>query len=1408
MVEVLETNFSMLVTGLKELDAIRRRAIDKPNASNVIFSACDTYCRSSKKTLRSTIQVVDKIIEDKSFLRLVTPGHSLDDVPRDVSNVVDFVVRVRANLLLQRALDSWRMYCRMKRIAEKRQSEMLLKLENAQKLAEGAKSEFVAAERKDHHLQDEVVRTRSEIASLLDRVSKLTIKLDQKDKEIATAVLENENLKTSNKRLMTLSRSRSPTKTAQFQNTVRTLNEQLEESSEEVNRLKEAAKNKKQFEVKRSVLNQISTDKIFIIPLKTNTSDLESRLKMAEDDVAQLSVDLRQADEEIEAVSNARETLEIRLGEKDVEIEQLQNQKTNLFESEKLIRNELVRTRHDLAAVNQELVQVTEELSLAREELVQSRGEEELLQAKGDLAKTQAEMKQMTGDLVQSRNESIQLKGELVQSQNESMQLKGELVQSREELKQAKQLLIQSQDESKQAKQLLIQSQNESKQAKQLFIQSQDESKQAKENLLQAREALKQANGDLVISQSDLTKLRNEFQQNKDLAESHSAELKMALGDLSWTKKDLAKAQKEVVQLRVELESLKESSRAELATLKHSSKNELIETRIELDQTRGELAKERHEIAQIKVELTKTQKALKEIEIELGNTRIALQETETKALPETDDRADLTRALQALSQAKTDLTLAQVSAEQEVSLRAELAQVRNELVTASAELGAARNLLTANDASAISVQAMLVSDYSQTDIAEELAQHVLRLEAQVDLLDSDLVAAENEIDQLNLRLSQKPEDVPEEQLRMRITALEDEIERMSDQPARLEAEKQLLVNELNEADEAHKRLQAQISELNQKLIQESSNFETIQRDLAQAETELDELAAEKNDLALELVEMQKERAQSNGTNDLADLLKADIALLNNKLAEADKDKELLIEKLSEADKENTFLKNSFGDKIASSDSEIVSLQSQLRVLEEKLVQANSDRTALADTVETQLRSELTQAELRMKESEAERVRLVEAELQLLADMRAGKAELEAGEIQRVTLQAKLRGAETDRVGLESRLTMVDTDRATLESELAAAEIEKDKLKAQLRGMGSDQTTLKTIQAELESMQQSEIDSAKLEARVKSLELEKAALEAKIFVIETSRAKNSDSEGMMETVKKLVDEKSLLSIRLQQQEQVIKDMANQARPNLALHPLSELVTVDAGGTIARYIGQNKDSDMSGCLITTTPLPMFDEGLYFEVRVTECTTGNPDGLTLGITTSVPEGTLVPNTLDDIPLTWAVGYNGQAWNGSKNEWKAVPWSGRDLVAGNRIGILIAAPPVSQLFVFVNDILACRGPSRLPSCFDYDYFGLVDLLGNCDAVTLLWGAQPPAAASDLVAVDPRKVNVTGDLLKRLPRRTNVSDIFTDESNASPISMYSPKHVALPRLPLKPTAQLTRPAKPPSAPTSDEEDM
>ena len=667
-----------------------------------------------------------------------------------------------------------------------------------------------------------------------------------------------------------------------------------------------------------------------------------------------------------------------------------------------------------------------------------------------------------------------------------------------------------------------------------------------------------------------------------------------------------------------------------------------------------------------------------------------------------------------------------------------------------------------------------------------------------------------------------------------LAALNIQLDRVQHQLAELEVRERDLTNECESAHmqaDAFKTERGMVESKLESAVARITELErSSQQERALMESSLHRVEEDRKRLESLLAVYQTARV---GATD-QERLEMSVKELSGELAEADSELEKLRFELDEIKVSESDLKqklrNAETDLMKAKDetirllgdmsatrSEVSAVQLEMERLRASLASMESERARLMAQVSSlQADRDLDKADLGSARSELDRVRSAQEKV----SARSGVADVQLAE-----LRAQLTEADKEILRLESELAKRELDISRLTSEKSASETRlttaakewgdvESGLRQQLAAAASELGDMKRRIADrrlglrivpgLAPLQT--FGNSREEETVASLRQAETEL-AQLRALAPSRANN---EELMTTISKLLDEKSSLTNRLGRLEQllesrekgkveslqqVIKDIVTQANPSILLVPLSQHVEVDAGGSMASYVGVNKDADMCGCMITNAPLPLFEEGLYFEVRVTAATSGNPDGLTVGITTTQPwQGHPIPNTLDDIPHSWAVGYNGQTWNSAKAEWKQIAWCGKDLAVGQRVGVFVAAPPVSQLFVFVDDALACRGPARLPSCLDYPYFGLIDLLGNCESVTLLWGAGPPLAARELVAVDPKRTPVMSvpPIHFKLPSRKGLSSINASVSSIdSPIAETS--KVVLPRLSLKPTVEPSR---------------
>ncbi|CAD7955434.1 unnamed protein product [Amoebophrya sp. A120] len=191
------------------------------------------------------------------------------------------------------------------------------------------------------------------------------------------------------------------------------------------------------------------------------------------------------------------------------------------------------------------------------------------------------------------------------------------------------------------------------------------------------------------------------------------------------------------------------------------------------------------------------------------------------------------------------------------------------------------------------------------------------------------------------------------------------------------------------------------------------------------------------------------------------------------------------------------------------------------------------------------------------------------------------------------------------------------------------------------------------------------------------------------------------------------------------------------------------------------------------IGDNPIPFYSslKGLFFELRVDKVGPDAPEGLTLGVTTKSPDvlhdqDALFPAVISDevFDPCWCVGFSGKLWHSGILQWNDFPqWHpGSEVRKGDRVGLLVVVEEVTveelgtilqiqlpggttagvrmeptsssftfknnqhvlepgQLCLIVNRRIVAVVASNLP--INRDFFPLVDLLGNCEAVTLVTG-------------------------------------------------------------------------------------
>lgn len=179
-------------------------------------------------------------------------------------------------------------------------------------------------------------------------------------------------------------------------------------------------------------------------------------------------------------------------------------------------------------------------------------------------------------------------------------------------------------------------------------------------------------------------------------------------------------------------------------------------------------------------------------------------------------------------------------------------------------------------------------------------------------------------------------------------------------------------------------------------------------------------------------------------------------------------------------------------------------------------------------------------------------------------------------------------------------------------------------------------------------------------------------------------------------------------------------------------LSNYVCVSPDGMRAEHRSRTGE-ELHGVVFGDQPVRQFAAGAYFEVSVALTRAIASDGLTLGVTTDLPQedGWRPVLTADELPNSWSLGYDGAAYINGEEDMKRLDWNPKDLCVGDRVGLLVTS--FGELCAFVNGrkvahVLDCDVPLGRP------LYAVVDLLGNTAAVDLLPDATPPAGGQKIV--------------------------------------------------------------------------
>eukprot|EP00929_Paragymnodinium_shiwhaense_P011740 TRINITY_DN11795_c0_g1_i2.p1 TRINITY_DN11795_c0_g1~~TRINITY_DN11795_c0_g1_i2.p1 ORF type:complete len:1567 (+),score=451.44 TRINITY_DN11795_c0_g1_i2:90-4790(+) len=151
---------------------------------------------------------------------------------------------------------------------------------------------------------------------------------------------------------------------------------------------------------------------------------------------------------------------------------------------------------------------------------------------------------------------------------------------------------------------------------------------------------------------------------------------------------------------------------------------------------------------------------------------------------------------------------------------------------------------------------------------------------------------------------------------------------------------------------------------------------------------------------------------------------------------------------------------------------------------------------------------------------------------------------------------------------------------------------------------------------------------------------------------------------------------------------------------------------------------EEEDLFGFVFSKVPLQVFEDAVYLEVRIEEVQDGCNDGLVIGVTTENPRTLPADQILAaaDVPKSWTFGYDGQMLIEGSDGLIEIPWQPQNLQEDDRVGLMVAG---GEAVIFQNRQEVFAEKLDIPA--DVPLYGILDLLGNTVAVSLVPGASPP---------------------------------------------------------------------------------
>lgn len=186
-------------------------------------------------------------------------------------------------------------------------------------------------------------------------------------------------------------------------------------------------------------------------------------------------------------------------------------------------------------------------------------------------------------------------------------------------------------------------------------------------------------------------------------------------------------------------------------------------------------------------------------------------------------------------------------------------------------------------------------------------------------------------------------------------------------------------------------------------------------------------------------------------------------------------------------------------------------------------------------------------------------------------------------------------------------------------------------------------------------------------------------------------------------------------------------------------VSEHVRMSGEGRKAWHV---HDEIPEGVLLSKDPVPIFDDGHYFEVEVLRVREGHEDGLAVGVTTTKPRDLFhlaggPPAYAFQVPDSWCIGFVGMFHcSDMQDEFEHVEWHPHLLQVGDSVGCMVTRS--GRLCVLVNHKPVAWSPEHYSDGNPVrsipvrkDLYAVVDILGNTREVTFVPDAEPSRAAS-----------------------------------------------------------------------------